>query len=945
MNKWEKLLDEQEAARRAPEHAANPDRDGVELTRRRTHCQALREEVESLAEGDVDLKLVHEARVACDNARKSGYSAESIDALEHAVQLINQPSVASEAEALPPFAAPVEPATDDPQPQSAPDAPIADRASTSDVEDADRDPTPRAPGPHPEYGVDRETGATRGAAFAAPDEMLEWAEGYAALGWPLVPIDQKTKRPLGGKGIDHATTDLKTIHGWWARWPHAGVGVHLAGANLCAIDLDPRNGCTKTPADFPATLTAKTGGGGWHLIYKAPKGVALPGKLGPGIDLKHKGYIVLAPSGHPSGNRYQWVDGFDPMLGMPDIADFPVGLLAPQTKPKASSIERGDLLDILTEDQIVDLRSALAHIPSDDRDTWVRLGHALVRYGDAGRELWEEWSQKSAKFDDADAERVWESLDGDHTDYGAVFAEAQRLGWKNPKAASTTPYADKVDRTDVGNANFIRLRMKGNLRFVHELRKWIYWDGERWTVDRDGSIARRLAHCVAEHYGAKAKELEAKAQDPSLDAKERERILDAADSLRKWEKRCRSSRALTDMLHEVSMDLGISASELDRDPDLLGVQNGVVDLRTGELRPAAREDYVTKRAAAAYNPKASAPRWLRFIDEITGSPLPVTRDEEGNVDPSTVGAFTKRPLLADYLQRVLGYSLSGRTVEHKMFAAVGDGSNGKNVLFDTGRELLPEHWIGLRAEALMESGLTVDAERPTSVAASLEGARAAIASETKDGQHLDVPLIKAHTGDTRMSARRMRENSREFRITHKLWLATNHRPAIDRLDPAIRARLHLIPFDMRWNRPGLPERDPALPDGDKDLGRSLLAEAEGILAWLVQGAVAYYRDGLDPAPEVTRLTIEYLKSQDPVGRWLDTMERCPVREGTLGAKLLEDFSLWSTLEEKPVTLTKNSLAQQLKSRGFEAHRTNHGAAYPLRKRNVQAQDDDEGALA
>lgn len=147
---------------------------------------------------------------------------------------------------------------------------------------------------------------------------LDYALAYAALGWPVLPIRARTKLPAGGQGLKHATTDTNTIRGWFKRWPDAGVGVSLEAAGLCAIDIDPRNGTTKTPADYPATLTARTGGGGWHLIYRAPPGLALPGKLNPGVDIKHRGYIIVEPSIHPNGVRYEWQDWrplADNMLG------------------------------------------------------------------------------------------------------------------------------------------------------------------------------------------------------------------------------------------------------------------------------------------------------------------------------------------------------------------------------------------------------------------------------------------------------------------------------------------------------------------------------------------------------------------------------------------------------------------------------------------------------
>ncbi len=299
--------------------------------------------------------------------------------------------------------------------------------------------------PMPAPGVDSQDSVRSaepgGATARAP---IDYALAYVALGWPVLPVGAD-KTPLGGKGIKHATTNEATIRRWWTRWPDAGVGIHLEAAGLCAIDIDPRNGATKTPADFPATLTARTGGGGWHLIYRAPEGLALPGKLEAGVDIKHRGYVIVEPSAHPSGGRYSW-EGFDPIehaiVGAPDIAPFPVALLpserqaAPDLAPSAPDLDSAVALAAFTDETRAELRSALAAIPSDDRDDWVRLGQALKHLGDAGLELWLEWSRKSAKFDADDAARVWESLTGERTDYRAVFAEAQRRGWVNPKSAA-----------------------------------------------------------------------------------------------------------------------------------------------------------------------------------------------------------------------------------------------------------------------------------------------------------------------------------------------------------------------------------------------------------------------------------------------------------------------------------------------------------------------------
>ena len=224
-----------------------------------------------------------------------------------------------------------------------------------------------------------------------------------------------------------------------------------------------------------------------------------------------------------------------------------------------------------------------------------------------------------------------------------------------------------------------------------------------------------------------------------------------------------------------------------------------------------------------------------------------------------------------------------------------------------------------------------DAERPTALAATLAGARFVIASESKEGQKLDVAMIKAHTGDSEMTARRMRENPFTFAITHKIWLLTNVRPAIDHLAPAIKGRLHLVPFDRRWNRPGEFERDPALPDGDKGLMAQLAAEAEGVLASIVRGAVLYARDGLTPPAEVVEKTREYVMEQDHLGRWLATMQRCPPKQGTPAAELFGRFMQWCMADGcacEPNTMT--AFGRALRSRRIEMMHDRSGNHWGLR---------------
>ena len=520
--------------------------------------------------------------------------------------------------------------------------------------------------------------------------------------------------------------------------------------------------------------------------------------------------------------------------------------------------------------------------------------------------------------------------------YGDARAVADALNLDRPSAQiefrvamPVDPYTQLIDRTDQGNANLLIRLTNGNLRYVHETRQWLRWTGRRWQLDEHETFVTSHALGVAKLYLEEVRSIRKGVFRLNSDGNVEDR-----DELFKWAAKCRNKATIEAMIALARKIPGVpvSVNELDRDPLLLGVDNGVVDLRTGELREhEAREDYVTKRCPIAYNPDARAPRWEQFIVEITAAPIPAERDANGEVIPETVGHFTPRRALARYLKKALGYSLTGMTREQKFFLAIGPGSNGKNVVFEAVKRVMGNYATVLPAEALMATSRPADPERPTALAASLAGTRFALASETKDEQKLDVGLVKNHTGDEEMTARRMRQDPFTFRITHKLWLMTNNRPDLDHIDAAVRGRLHLIPFDRRWNRPGEFERDPTLPDGDKTLGAQLAAEAEGILAWLVRGALMYQLEGLDPPPEVVALTTEYVQEQDYLGQWLATLQRCAPAQGARAAELFQQFTQWCAaqgIEMKPRTQTAFSLA--LGKRGIAWHRAPDGKHYGVR---------------
>lgn len=589
------------------------------------------------------------------------------------------------------------------------------------------------------------------------------------------------------------------------------------------------------------------------------------------IEFLGNGQQFIAAGTHPSGVRYEWADG--------------TPIKFPEVDPDAFEALWGELLATFavskeSRDSGKARRVGVDMKIDDPVAGFLRSKNLVLGEAPGKLHVACPWSAEHTGGSDGDSSTTWflagtnghpvGHFDCRHShcagrnrnDYLAAIG--YDAGDANVFDTLGEEFDARIDRSDAGNANLIAQLTDGNLRFVYETKAWILWDGEGWIPDETGSRAYDAARDVADHYFDQAIEILKDLGKPGLSDSDEKRIKKTAESVKAWAQQCRNKGRLDAMIALASKDrrIQISFTELDRDPFLLGVSNGVVDLRTGQLRAASRDEFVTKRSSYAYNPQAPAVRWNQFIDEITGSPV------EGRVDD-----YVKRPGLAAYLQKAIGYSLTGSTAEQKMFIAHGKGSNGKNVIIDMVTRLFGEQILTINPEVLMASKFDADGERATPAARQLAGVRMAVCAESKRSQQLDVATVKKHTGGGFFSARGLHQAPITFEITHKVWLMTNGIPTLDHMDDAIRGRLHLIPFDRRWNRPGVPERNENLPDGDKNLPLVLAKEAEGILAWVVAGAARYCQEGLDPPDEVRLKTTNYFQQEDGFNAWLDGMQR------------------------------------------------------------------------
>lgn len=403
------------------------------------------------------------------------------------------------------------------------------------------------------------------------------------------------------------------------------------------------------------------------------------------------------------------------------------------------------------------------------------------------------------------------------------------------------------------------------LRWVDAWGRWMVWDGARWVRDEIRvAFERGKKLCCAVSDFART--------DGTEFTTERQRQATIA--------RYGEKRTISNVVELAKSDPRIVATTAQWDADIwaLNTPGGVVDLRAGVLRPARREDYMTR--VTRVTPGGDYPAWRRFLDVATA----------GDKD------------LQAFMQRVAGYCLTGSTRDHALFFVYGTGGNGKGTFINTFKAIL-----GGYAQAASMSTFTEQKheDHPTALAGMM-GARLVTAQETEEGKRWAESRIKAMTGGDPIRARFMRMDEFEFVPQFKLLFAGNHKPGLRNVDEAMKRRLHLIPFTVTVS----PEdRDPGLPD-------KLEAEASGILQWAIEGCLEWQRIGLKPPAAVLAATAEYLEQQDNIAAWIE--ERCTVVKGISARRgdLYKSYKEWAE-EAGEYALPQKRWISAMEHRGFK----------------------------
>lgn len=466
---------------------------------------------------------------------------------------------------------------------------------------------------------------------------------------------------------------------------------------------------------------------------------------------------------------------------------------------------------------------------------------------------------------------------------------AQAPGWEPAKEQPSEPTptsegarpTDYCDRSDLGNSRRLVRLHSDKLRFCMPWDSWLVWDGMRWCIDLTGQ-AERLAKDVADSLWQEARDKE-------------------DSSLRQFASETASSGALSAMLKLARSEPGIPIlpRELDTDPWLLNCINGTLDLRTGELRPHRREDFITKLCPTRFNPDAPSDQFDRFMDSIFMSQR-----------------------LVDFMLRFLGHCLTGDVREQILVIFWGAGSNGKSTLLKAFMEMLGSDYAG---KAVPELLLNKRNESHPTERADLFGKRFMACVETSEGRSLNESLVKELTGGDNVKARRLYEDFWEFVPTHKPVLCTNHKPQINGTDHAIWRRLALVPFAVKFWDGGKGETGPAELEVDKTLDGKLKAEHEGILASCVRGCLEWQRRGLALPAEVQAATAEYRKAEDKTEAFI---AECCILSPMCKVKatpIYDAYRKWSEARGE-AAMSQRRFGEGITERGFQKS-TNNGVWY------------------
>lgn len=311
------------------------------------------------------------------------------------------------------------------------------------------------------------------------------------------------------------------------------------------------------------------------------------------------------------------------------------------------------------------------------------------------------------------------------------------------------------------------------------------------------------------------------------------------------------------MLNEVEHHIPVLPAQMDKYRMALNTPSGIINLKNGEMRAHNPEYYFTKITSVDCSQTAECPRWLAFLDDIFAG------DKE----------------LIRYIQKAVGYSLTGSTAEQCAFFLYGTGRNGKSTFIDVIRDVFGDYAANIQPETIMVRNSQSSAIN--SDIARLKGARLVTSVEPNEGVRINEGLLKQLTGDDTVTARKLYSEEFEFKPEFKLWMATNHKPIIRGTDTGIWRRIHMIPFNVQ-----IPE-----DKVDKNLTHKLKAEMTAIFKWCIDGCILWQREGLKMPSAVLQSVREYKREMDVISAFIE--DRCVLEGSVQASTLYAAYTSWA----------------------------------------------------
>jgi putative DNA primase/helicase len=733
-------------------------------------------------------------------------------------------------------------------------------------------------------------------------EFLRIATTYLNYGLSVIPLQTNSKQPAcPWATYQQRKPTIEELRELLKDDQDYGIAIVCGEVSgIVVLDIDNLDKFMSTyykpPKVFPDTLFVRTRKG-WHVYFRYPNGkdVRRVDRIEQwGCELRGNGCYVVAPPTIIDGHQYTWKnrDGElsefapDKLAECPDwlLNDFEVGEKKAIERKKPEKIEPPEKIELPpwakavvellkpywkekyrhnlalslagvfavrgVEKEIAD--AIITELTKDTNDDELkdRLRAVFDTYT-----LWEGGNEVKA----------WKGLKELQLPENLIDTLRKLIPSNHSSNDTQITSVERPQHQTTDEANAERL-VKHFGKFIRWVDKWgwLVWDGKKWVRDPENVRIMRLAQETVKLIYKEAAECD--------DENERK-------SIAKWAIASESRYRISAMIDLARPKVLAEPHEFDADDWLLNCANGVLNLKTGEFMPHKPEFKLTKITQVTYDPNADCQKWKEFLNRI----------------------FNGNERLIRFVQRAVGYSLTGSTREQCIFFLYGTGANGKSTFLEVIRALLGDYAVTADFNTFSsdhKNGIPNDIAR-------LHGARLVTAIEVGEGKRFAEERIKILTGNDTVTARFLYREYFEFRPRFKLWIAANYKPEIRGTDYAIWRRIRLIPFTVT-----IPPEE-QIPD----LADQLKEELSGILNWALEGLRDWLVNGLQPPPEVTEATEAYREEMDIVGQFIRDMCELDPKAVTPAKELYEKFQEWCN-ENGYYPFTQQNFGRRLSTLGL-----------------------------